>query len=377
MNILGDLFAAPKQDGLSDAQMLSMAMQLRSQQLQDERANAMAARQEANYNLALRRQGEVERKNAETEAARERNATRQIKKDQFAAETDAGKLEFDRSKYSIEQQQQLQKQINERLADTESIKTNLSDTVLKYTPDSKLTDSRQRVGSQQLMQFVQSPEGLAMANDLGLTPGELAGYVDRLAIDTGAMANDAFGGRNRAVEQDYSGALRAGITADRTLRDYGIVDSTQFINNVDANRYLSGTNPNGMTQAAVLRTSGVSQTARDMLLNDKTLQKLSDMYPNNPQLAAHAGHGLATNALNALAEQAQLPVGSLAAMIADDPRLLDEFLGVMKPGAVDAWQGNMDTGPNLPLPTKIARKYQGIVARAPASTQHLQLPAGP
>ena len=348
MNILGDLFAAPKQDGLTDAQMLSMAMQLRSQQLQDDRAAALAARQEANYN-----------------------------KDRFAAETDASKLEFDRSKYSVEQQQQLQKQINERLADTESTKTNLSDTVLKYTPDSKLTDSRQRVGSQQLMQFVQSPEGLAMAKDLGLTPGELAGYVDRLAIDTGAMANDAFGGGNRAVEQDYSGALRAGITADRTLRDYGIIDSTQFINNTGANRYLSGTNPNGMTQAAVLRTKGVSQSARDMLLNDKTLQKLSDMYPNNPQLAAHAGHGLATNALNALAEQTQLPVESLAAMIADDPRLLDEFLGVMKPGAVDAWQGNMDTGPNLPLPDKIARKYRGIVSRAPASTQPLQLPAGP
>lgn len=368
MNILGNLFAPPRQDEFSMSQMLSLAINARQQQLQDERAAALAARQEANYNLALRRQEEVERKNAETEAAKARNTARQIEKEQFAAETDASKLEFDRSKYSIEQQQQLQNQINERLADTESIKTNLSDTVLKYTPDSKLTDSRQRVGSQQLMQFVQSPEGLAMAKALGLPPGELAAYVDRLAIDTGAMANDAFGGRNRAVEQDYSGALRAGITADRTLRDYGIVDSTQFINNVGANRYLSGTNPNGMTQAAVLRTKGVSQTARDMLLNDKTLQKLSDMYPNNPQLAAHAGHGLATNALNALAEQTQLPVESLAAMIADDPRLLDEFLGLMKPGAVDAWQGNMDMGSTLPLPTKIAKKYQGIVSRTPAST---------
>lgn len=322
MNILGNLFAPPRQDEFSTAQMLSLAINARQQQLQDERAAALAARQEANYNLALRRQGEAERRNAAVEEAKAAAAT-------LAALTSSENLTFEREKYADGKLTARAGAIDKAIADgAAKVEQPWG---IDYRTDSAYDSSRARVAPQLLAKYMSSQAGMAAMRDSGMSPEQFARSLLQQTDSVAALANESFRGTNNNIEKTFPAAFVQSLALHALSDSQTISDPIAAMREHQVNRHLSEANPNGMLQALAVKNAGATSGAESLVLNPKSLQQLSDMYNGDSVTASLRARAAAKEGMEALATTVDMPVETIAAFIANNPEVRAAYIGHFGP----------------------------------------------
>lgn len=248
---------------------------------------------------------------------------RQYSVDAYKAVKDGGKFEYDVQKDNIARAQKIQDDIRAVISSDDGWGS-VERTFFNDKADSAAKDSRKRVAESELASFVNSPDGLAMAQRLGVTQEALARRLDGTTGGLMAMANVTGSGSNNSMEKTYPVALQEAIQTENAYKSLGIADPVHHLAQYGTNKYLTESNPGGMAMAGALNTANVPVYARDALLNNVTLDKLRSMYGNTESgvwVANKAG-----SLLPQVAKDAGLPPETLAAVISKNPKLMDIYL---------------------------------------------------